>query len=962
MISHIRGGFAAQTDRTVQQEVNKMSKPVYDLFDSSLDEPASAVQTTGSGYGSVFSEYTSEVLSRMMNSEWALKPAKSSEQFGNFDQSLFSHVLHGAYGLYQVAKTVEIDLERFRNALGMWSVHEIHKLDPELKEEFKIESTTVSQIVSRFNVDEFSPELELKDFHSVAVGHHRFDDSALSSDLTETFLQNQGLIRTADAIASESTPEYGSEDLFSESVASISNWDFTTTSHQISRVDGVFAAILNRAVASYLSENGASPVDMMESGCVYLHPSEKSVDELLPHKNPEEQILEKFISVLKETLPEYSSRISLPDAADESEYRRVPCVTGLEIACLTTEEIVSAIVRASLQNIDMLNSVTEVDRKNVRETNSRLEEMADVEAPEIECSARLSAVYTLVSAIDENLAKELVVDTDSQDSDCPPSQSSRLGILLSAFGLSSEQYRILQPILHRQFGSEKRVRRQHIKYIISQLIIEQYFKGDSHSSVAETLSNDIVSRLSAQNPNWGDFGEEITQTVKVELRRAIARLVTIDGERIHTHSQLSPIHGFSNFTYKSDCAICGRQTMMEPGRHNQPKLISATQDGAESKLDTKSVVGTESEPVDLDSFLLSSSRTCCTVCQIDMRVQIGDGWKQNNSGMFCTHFGNSYSPIADSIHSQFDELTNTNIIEKTSAMSPVTVMSELPIKVGWNQDESLDDESAFGVHTSGATATNACVRDMTDGQFDTLLMAYHAVLSAVFTGKHVNIRRYPVFGQDLTETAKSDSVVTVSDTCDKVIDCIGKKISIDNIKKPLIWLRVWGRISEISPNFDSATKLYDEYSEFAFPASMAVQSVIENKIHLTRDEQREVARTALSADSVGVTDPILSDVWGRILTAVKDITDSLSTSLGTEALSIPQGAREVENFFSSRFGVDISQQLPIDTGSCSPVVSDEELSSTERKLEEVSNGVIKNSTLSSHEISAVVAVGLYLYI
>jgi len=252
--------------------------------DSSTDQTRNEESETTES--SVLDSFYEEVDPKLVDAGWSFEAAKSVE-FDKTDQSLVNHVRNGVTALARVNELIDAvggyphDEGELRDAVALFTVHDIHKLDDERDENaetrFDIPESEVKEYVKQFGLLEWSDSLTMADFHSCTVDHHDSWESNHDQS-TIAFDDYRPLIRLADAFASSETPESAT----SRGVVDALNKAYPNAAadlryHSLDGVKGILTNLVNAAVAETLNDSGYEQLLIYQDGCVYLTTEDTAV-------------------------------------------------------------------------------------------------------------------------------------------------------------------------------------------------------------------------------------------------------------------------------------------------------------------------------------------------------------------------------------------------------------------------------------------------------------------------------------------------------------------------------------------------------------------------------------------------------------------------------------------------------------------------------------------------------------
>ncbi|HET90725.1 MAG TPA: type I-D CRISPR-associated protein Cas10d/Csc3, partial [Chloroflexi bacterium] len=250
------------------------------------------VMLTLSDVEQALDEYIERFIPAMLRWKYHLILVKGGPDYPHLpEQSHLAHIVNGVFGLTQLVKFLVIhdvwvpglDVEAFRKALALYTVHEVHKeQDVEFIDasQFSIPLERLREEYERLGLDSFARVDEhLMRAANVHKRSTRHGDLLVSDDPTASRLWL--LVRLADTFASVKTPE--------EAVASLKGYladlgpvfvpqsppgKYVLYYHEIKDVRGVLTNTIHQAVAQQLADGmGFFPLLYFATGTLYVGPA-----------------------------------------------------------------------------------------------------------------------------------------------------------------------------------------------------------------------------------------------------------------------------------------------------------------------------------------------------------------------------------------------------------------------------------------------------------------------------------------------------------------------------------------------------------------------------------------------------------------------------------------------------------------------------------------------------------------
>ncbi len=514
----------------------------------------------------VVSAFESEVSPKLVDAGWGFETAKSVE-FDKTDQSLVNHVRNGVTALARVNELIEsvggvsYDEGGLRDAVALFTIHDLHKLDAErdaeATERFDIPRSEVEEYVETFDLLAWADSLELADFHSCAVDHH--DDWTANPDTsTITFNDYRPLIRLADALASSETPESATERRVVDAiVAAYPNaTDVDLRSHRLDDVKGILTNLLNAAVAESLSDDYHRLL-LYQDGVVYLVPDEEPVPEI------DEAFVETVFARLKSNVQNSHEAYQ-----DYGQLQENLAVRSQGFYGINDQDFFYAGPETVLQAV-ALSGATDADPSS-EPTDSMTETMTELEAYlpfDIERTREPVGLARLVYTVKRSFVDPVLAETDTD--------VSSLAATCEVFGTEDSV----------QTGLERAAEELSLtaggkwdySYGIGQALLNEGVTSETR------LTDRIVAGLDDISEDWREIVEtERAGSLRSELAAYIRDVVVVGDQSVagDTEDRLTdPFEEYPGSRRGKTCVLCNRGTTGTKADMKTPKSLTTLQAG-----------------------------------------------------------------------------------------------------------------------------------------------------------------------------------------------------------------------------------------------------------------------------------------------------------------------------------------------------------------------------------------------
>lgn len=613
----IRSSAAGVSDEEHRHAASDVDEFLIDVIDSDF-----ALDVSDEAYVSVLTDYVSDIDPKMMTFGWPLKTAKTSEYpYYKYDQSLLVHTRTGVFFLLRVAGAV-LDDEVFvglgdreavlRELVALFIVHDLHKTvdSDHYYEEFDIAKDEIEKFVAQVGLESFAPELTIDDYHAVAVGLHRSDNSKHEM-LTQRFIQLSPFLQMADGIASITDPESWVSERQTRILESAVGSQIQPHAHYVEG-GGSLKRIINKAVAQALVNYGHELFTIHHDGCTFGCASENESESPVPADGDEfiEQVYRQFLLVLRNALPRYRNKSILSGATEDLKGQGRYHLSDLDILCLPSRDLIRAVVEKGISQADAPWTLP----RTVEAELDALESQTDVT---FDRSFRIEGVARLVHTVYDSFITE-IVRPDSQYG----WERNPLAAILAVFDVSPSMMETIGEVYaSKSQAGNPELEMFPYKYLIAQDIIESdtYYVGESAHDTIETLTTQIARELD-DFVLWHEYRDEHVGTIDAELRALVFNRIRYDGDPLSAYAVPESVSSYIS-TPKCECGVCAGPTTAR--QLSQPRLI-------EGLLRAERSDGTvEKLKVDYRGTLITLEDLCydhpiCYACQLNVEIEAAE--------------------------------------------------------------------------------------------------------------------------------------------------------------------------------------------------------------------------------------------------------------------------------------------------------------------------------------------------
>jgi CRISPR-associated protein Csc3 len=720
----------------------------------------------------VLENFRTAVDPHLVNEGWGFEAAKSVEH-GKTDQSLLNHVRNGVFVLAQLNSTVRsfdgytLDEDDLRAAIALFTIHDIHKLDPERDadptERFDIPTEEVKRYVEAFGLEEFAPNLKPADFRSCAIDHH--DNWTANHDqTTRKFDDLRPFIRVADGLASCDTPEAATDGSLQNAIdRAYLKSEFELRRHVLDDVKGILTNLLNSAISECLGEHEYQPLAIYQDGCVYLVP--KGSDRPSVDQEFVAGVIEQLQSKIRDSHDAYADSSELSGNLATRYAKDFYGINDQEFFYAGANNVLGAVVRKSVGDADPDDEPTE----------NMVDSMEDLESHlpiEIERTRRPIGYGRLVYTVRRAFVDPILDEIDDD--------RSSLEVTCDVFGVPGAVHEGLIAADEDEDLSLTAGGKWDYSYGIGQVLIK-----DGVTSVGD-ITDRVRAGLDRLADDWTDIVEEAhAGNLRSELEAYVSDVVSIDGRPMPaSDTTLSdPFEEYHATRRGKTCVLCNRGTTSTRKKDlKAPKSLTTLQAGYSNHV-----------PVDAGK---PDDLLACVPCQIELSLR-ETGASRREGGRLFIHLipDYFYTPLSwrsySDVLSQFSgesrieldrlaeavlwltgDLDSTEVDGFESALFD----EESGRQMAETLDQGFDPGSQFGARTLGYYKPED---NETEFQF---FGVYVALAVAAYAGLRVYVSESPipdVRGRDFQTYAKIGAGFT------QVHDFYGSDIRLSELKSRL---------------------------------------------------------------------------------------------------------------------------------------------------------------------------------
>lgn len=617
--------------------------------------------------------YRDEVDPKLVNAGWGYEPAKSVEH-GKTDQSLVNHVRCGVFALARVNAAVEnlggytLPDADLRDAIALFVLHDIHKLDGERDEDpktrFDIPRTEIDQYADQFGLYEFAgtddEDLLRRMFHDCAVDHH--DDWTANYDQTSPeFDELRPFVRLADAFASSETPEQATDSQTQSALdAAYPGEGYDLQYHVLDDVKGLLTNLVNKSVADTLGGQGYKTLLLYQDGCVYLSPTSA----------PKPTVDDAFVADLFDHLRRSVTQ-SHEAYRDATKLRDNLTTRSQGFYGVNDQDFFYAGAATVLEAV-LLNGLTDADPEDdptdsMSDTMSALENYLPFEIDrtrEPVGFARLA--YTVKRSFVDPVLDATDVERDGLTATC------------EVFGVADAIREGLEAAADEDGLDLTAGGKWDYSYGIGQALLEE------NATDKEVLEKRILEGLDGLSSDWPEIVEtEHAGNIQTELDAYLRQIVSIGGKRAETDDGVftDPFEEYGGSRRGKTCSLCNRGTAGgTKGEMKAPKSLTTLQAGYSNHIAVDS-----GKPDEL---------LACVPCQIELSLrETGSGRRE--AGRLFIHLipDYFYTPLSWRSYTRFtNEFSGNSRTEFGGLAESVLALGNDDGALGDLLDSMVDEE------------------------------------------------------------------------------------------------------------------------------------------------------------------------------------------------------------------------------------------------------------------------------
>lgn len=570
-------------------------------------------------------EYEEKVVPKMLELGFMKQIAKSRVKYNNdSDQSMMSHILPGVEVMADIVEqTDNIDKSEFRKLLALWTIHDLHKLiDNSKEDEFNIDRKVVESWVKNLNLDSFvDNELDIDDFHSCAVGLHDSRNSNIDDSTTQfTYLRSH--LKLVDAVMSIYTPE----EYINQAQKSVGlvfnkpNERFLPASHTIDIGDSILRTLINKSITEELKSKGLKPINYQENGVYYVQSENTEYDDAHTFLN---NVIDTFFKNLKNSYSIFRNQAFIGgDISSESSQQgdwympNVYDITNLSTLCLSNTEIIQRIVQASVEQQNRPWGLSTDSMNKISKINSAYSEI------DIPQSSFIEGMAALVHTVYREIVPELIVKNSHE-----PFERTMESAIVHIFGVSEDIQELMADSLVEN-KLNKSVTSWEYKYLIAYDLHKRYTMKYSDTERQTKLIELISTRLS-DFENWDQYGESKSTKIKRELYLLLASKISLNGKELTDYPSIDLFDYMGKTGETNPCHITGKPTEQSS---SSPDLLSNRNIGVLDVPFVNENEDNELEVLHLDDAVPKKSLSVFAQISLTIRAQ---------------QFKNNYSEVKD---------------------------------------------------------------------------------------------------------------------------------------------------------------------------------------------------------------------------------------------------------------------------------------------------------------------------
>lgn len=614
---------------------------------------------------SALKEYRDKVDPKLVNAGWGFKPAKSIEH-GKTDQSLVNHVRCGVFALAQINEVVQteggftLSDRELRDAISLFVLHDIHKLDRERDENptarFDIPTSEVEEYAERFGLYEFAgmdnPETLTRMFHSCAVDHH--DDWTANYDQTvPEFDKLRPFIRLADAFASSETPEEATDERTQSALdAAYPGENFALGHHTLTEVKGLLTNLVNKAVADTVARQGYEKLLLYQDGCVYLVPD--GTGEVIIDGMFVSEVFDELKETVQQSHEAYKDATKLRDNL-ATRSQGFYGINDQDFFYAGPDTVLEAVVLRSGIDADPADEPTE----SMAETMEALETHLPFEINRTREPVGLARLaYTVKRSFVDPIVDATESDQDSLTATC------------DVFDVSDAVREGLREAANDDELSLTAGGKWDYAYGIGQALVE------ANETDPDTLAERVVEGLTELSDDWLEIVEsEYAGNIKTELNAYLRDIVSVDGRQPPTDEDefTDPFDEYGGSRRGKTCNLCNRGTAGgTKGDMKAPKSLTTLQAGYSNHIAVDA-----GKPDEL---------LACVPCQVELSLR-ETGSARREAGRLFIHL------VPDYFYTPISWRSYTRLTSEFSGNSRTELdgLAESILALGDGEEEALGD-------------------------------------------------------------------------------------------------------------------------------------------------------------------------------------------------------------------------------------------------------------------------------
>lgn len=819
-------------------------------------------------------EFESEVVPNMFDIEWMNIAAKARRQpfYNKRDQTMVSHILPGIEVLSGIVdRNPSVSSDRIRECIALWTVHDIHKIiDNNREQEFEISTDYVREWTEKLGLEEFAPNLNIKDYHSCAVALHNSEKSMVD-DSTNRFTRLRPLIRLTDAVMSIYEYNEYREQTEKEvnTVFARPNEKYIPMTHSLDFKDSVMRRLVNKSVYDIIGETGAEPIDIREDGVMYV----SSETNLKPEniENIGTKITQKFLENLRGGYQVFRNNAYLGGDIDSpqsrSEYSIMPRVfeiSKLSKLCLNEFELIQRIVQAAVEQQGRPWDISDESKRQI----SILEDNLDINIPK---SPMVEGMAALVHTIYREVLPELV---DSENS--VVQHRTLESATLEVFNCPKEvQKEVIEAMKNKNIDSS--AVSWPYKYIIAKSlnehIGEKLTKKERQRKLIEVLTENL-----SKFDGWEEFGNS-EDDIENEIYLRIAANTSINGKLINEIEGSKFVEKLDSHQKNGMCYICDMATSQ---KSSSPDLLSHRDFDV---LNRTFVKNQKSELEKADFTGAVPANPICVCCQIEltMRAQQEGRHSIDDKLHVSVHATNSYSVASLTRFSNILDYLKKETFENERRV-PYTSMGRIygELMEGYLSQKSgissiVDRERLFDVGIRN-DEINSAISLPDDSESTLVATVVCVIVASLMSGVRVCISRKP---QIRTNIPDNDNLIVFGPGLNMFEDILDNREDVTSLPNRI---KILDRLLVLGNRTSSPALMIQRYSNMGnrniLPGSR-IYSIVSNQTNDTQSALDAASIDALASEG---------DVFAReILISSSELGDAIEGICPEENIDMLEG-------------------------------------------------------------------------